>query len=103
VTNNAFAGLARAHHRPGLLVQLKLERADAEAEAEMAKTRFDALGLAPGTPITLRPLEFGLFPTAECNPAVANPLVLPAYASLRSPERNELQRRWRSAHQRSVT
>jgi ribonuclease VapC len=29
----------------------------------MAKTRFDALGLAPGAPVALRPVEFGLFPT----------------------------------------
>jgi hypothetical protein len=37
--------------------------------------RFDAIGLAPGAPVVLRPLEFGLFPTAEPDPAVAKPLV----------------------------
>ena len=40
----------------------------------MTKMRFDALGLAPGTPVVLRPLEFGLFPTAEPDPA-ARPIV----------------------------
>jgi hypothetical protein len=37
--------------------------------------RFDALGLAPGTPVVLRPVEFGLFPTAEPDPAVAERIV----------------------------
>ena len=41
----------------------------------MTKMRFDALGLAPGTPVVLRPLEFGLFPTAESDPVVAKPIV----------------------------
>jgi hypothetical protein len=47
----------------------------AEVEAEMTKMRFDALGLAPGTPVVMRPLEFGLFPTAEPDPAVLKPAV----------------------------
>jgi hypothetical protein len=47
----------------------------ADVEAEMTKMRFDALGLAPGTPVVLRPLEFGLFPTAEPDPGVAKPVV----------------------------
>jgi hypothetical protein len=34
-----------------------------DAEVEMARIRFDALGLAPGTPVILRLLEFGLFPS----------------------------------------
>jgi hypothetical protein len=42
--------------------------------------RFDAFGLAPGAPVVLRPLEFGLFPTAEPDPGVARSLV-PAPAS----------------------
>jgi hypothetical protein len=37
----------------------------------MAKNRFNALGLAPGTSVALRPLEFGLFPTAGADPAAA--------------------------------
>ena len=60
---------------PTYRLQLKLEQVDAEVEAEMAKSRFDALGLAPGAPVVLRPLEFGLFPTAEPDPAVARPIV----------------------------
>jgi len=32
-------------------------------------------GLAPGAPVTLRPLEFGLFPIAGSDPAVANPIL----------------------------
>jgi sulfate transport system ATP-binding protein len=47
---------------PTFRLQLKLERADAEVEAEMAKSRFDMLGLAPGALVTLRPREFGVFP-----------------------------------------
>jgi sulfate transport system ATP-binding protein len=47
---------------PTFRLQLKLGQADAEVEAEMAKSRFDALGLAPGALVTLRPREFGLFP-----------------------------------------
>lgn len=35
----------------------------------MAKSRFDALGVAPGALVTLRPRDFGLFPAAETNPA----------------------------------
>ena len=60
---------------PTFRLQLKLEHTDAEVEAEMAKIRFDALGLAPGTPVVLRPLEFGLFPTAEPDPTVVKPVV----------------------------
>ena len=59
---------------PTYRLQLKLEQADAEVEAEMAKSRFDALGLAPGAAVTLRPLEFGLFPAAEAEPAAPIPL-----------------------------
>jgi sulfate transport system ATP-binding protein len=61
---------------PTYRLQLRLERADAEVEAEMAKTRFDALGLAPGASVRLRPLEFGLFPTDPTGPAVAVPIDL---------------------------
>jgi sulfate/thiosulfate transport system ATP-binding protein len=53
---------------PTFRLRLKLEQGDSEVEAEMAKTRFDALGLAPGASVRLRPLEFGLFPA---DPAVA--------------------------------
>ena len=35
---------------PTFRLQLKLEQTGAEVEAEMAKTRFDALRLAPGAP-----------------------------------------------------
>jgi hypothetical protein len=35
----------------------------------MAKSRFDALGLAPGAPVTLRPLEYGLFAAPDADPA----------------------------------
>jgi sulfate/thiosulfate transport system ATP-binding protein len=59
---------------PTYRLQLKLEHADAEVEAEMAKSRFDALGLAPGAPITLRPVEFGLFPAPGSDPVVAVPI-----------------------------
>jgi hypothetical protein len=59
----------------GPTYQLKLARADIGIEAKMTKIRFGALGLAPGTPVILRPLEFGLFPTAEPDPAVAKPVV----------------------------
>jgi sulfate transport system ATP-binding protein len=58
---------------PTYRLQLRLEQADAEVEAEMAKSRFDALGLAPGAAITLRPLEFGLFPAPGGETAVAVP------------------------------
>jgi sulfate/thiosulfate transport system ATP-binding protein len=54
---------------PTYWLRLELERADAEVEAEMAKSRFDALGLAPGALVTLRLREFGLFPAAGTNPA----------------------------------
>jgi len=54
---------------PTYRLRLELERADAEVEAEMAKSRFDALGLAPGALVTLRLREFGLFPAAGTNPA----------------------------------
>jgi TOBE-like domain len=58
---------------PTYRLPLKLEQIDADVEAEMTKMRFDALGLAPGTAVILRPLEFGLLPTAEPDPAVASP------------------------------
>ena len=54
---------------PTYRLQLKLEQIEAEVEAEMAKSRFDALGVAPGAPVTLRPRDFGLFPAAEASPA----------------------------------
>src|ERR687892_266828 len=60
---------------PTFRLQLALEHAEAEVEAEMAKSRFDALGLAPGASVMLRPLEFGLFPTAGSDPAVAIPIL----------------------------
>ena len=56
---------------PTFRLRLKLEQVEAEVEAEMAKTRFDALGLAPGASVRLRPLEFGLFPAEPGSPAVA--------------------------------
>ena len=40
---------------PTYRLQLKLEQVDAEVEAEMAKSRFDTLGLAPEALVTLRP------------------------------------------------
>jgi sulfate transport system ATP-binding protein len=61
---------------PTYRLQLKLEQDDAEVEAEMAKTRFDALGLAPGASVRLRPLEFGLFPADPAGPALATPIAL---------------------------
>jgi sulfate transport system ATP-binding protein len=62
---------------PTYRLRLQLVQGDAEVEAEMAKLRFDALGLAPGTPVILRPLEFGLFPTAESEPTATKPVVQP--------------------------
>ena len=61
---------------PTYRLQLKLDRADAAIEAEMAKSRFDALGLAPNCAVMLR-LEFGLFaaPQAE-SAAVPEPPAL---------------------------
>ena len=56
---------------PTFRLRLKLEQVEAEVEAEMARTRFDALGLAPGASVRLRPLEFGLFPAEPGSPAVA--------------------------------
>ena len=56
---------------PTYRLQLRLERADAEVEAEMAKSRFDALALAPGAPVALQPREFGLFPAARTDAAAA--------------------------------
>jgi sulfate/thiosulfate transport system ATP-binding protein len=56
---------------PTYRLQLRLDRAETEIEAEMAKTRFDALGLAAGARVALRPLEFGLFPTTGSEPATA--------------------------------
>ena len=58
---------------PTYRLQLKLEQAEAEVEAEMAKSRFDALGLAPGASVRLRPLEFGLFPADPAGSTVAAP------------------------------
>jgi sulfate/thiosulfate transport system ATP-binding protein len=65
---------------PTYRLQLKLVQGDAEVEAEMAKSRFDALGLAPGTPVVLRPLEFGVFAASQADsprvvdaPALAPP------------------------------
>jgi ABC-type sulfate/molybdate transport systems ATPase subunit len=71
---------ARAHGMPATLtsvmttgptfrLQLELDQGGGEVEAEMAKSRFDALGLAVGVRVALRPLEFGLFPAAEPAPA----------------------------------
>jgi sulfate/thiosulfate transport system ATP-binding protein len=59
---------------PTFRLQLKLEQADAEVEAEMAKTRFDALRLVPGAQVRLTPLEFGLFPSG----ATEFPVVVPS-------------------------
>ena len=61
---------------PTYRLQLKLEQGDAEVEAEMAKSRFDALGLAPGASVRLRPMEFGLFSADPADPAVATPIDL---------------------------
>jgi sulfate transport system ATP-binding protein len=61
---------------PTYRLQLTLEQADAEVEAEMAKIRFDALGLAPGASVKLRPLEFGLFPADPAGSTVAAPTEL---------------------------
>ena len=63
---------------PTFRLQLKLEQTDAEVEAEMAKSRFDALGLAPGVAVRLRPLEFGLFAMDGADPAAAVPLAPPS-------------------------
>jgi sulfate/thiosulfate transport system ATP-binding protein len=59
---------------PTYRLQLRLERADAEVEAEMAKSRFDALALAPGAPVALQPREFGLFPASQADLAAATPV-----------------------------
>jgi sulfate transport system ATP-binding protein len=69
---------------PTYRLQLGLEQADGEVEAEMAKSRFDALGLAPGARVTLRPLEFGLFPAPQSDREVAIPI--PAPRPARHPE-----------------
>jgi sulfate transport system ATP-binding protein len=58
---------------PTFRLQLKLEQTDAEVEAEMAKSRFDALGLAPGVAVRLRPQEFGLFPAPASDHEPARP------------------------------
>jgi sulfate transport system ATP-binding protein len=58
---------------PSFRLQLALVQAETAVEAEMAKSRFDALKLAPGTAVMLRPVEFGLFPTAGSDPVVAVP------------------------------
>jgi TOBE-like domain len=62
---------------PTFRLRLKLEQVEAEVEAEMAKTRFDALGLAPGASVRLRPLEFGLFPADPAVPSVPVPMDMP--------------------------
>jgi sulfate transport system ATP-binding protein len=62
---------------PTFRLRLKLEQDAAEVEAEMAKSRFDALGLAPGAPVTLRPLEYGLFAAPGYEPELAAPALLP--------------------------
>jgi hypothetical protein len=62
---------------PTFRLRLKLEQDAAEVEAEMAKSRFDALGLAPGAPVTLRPLEYGLFAAPGSEPELAAPALLP--------------------------
>ena len=54
---------------PSFRVQLKLELADVEVEAEVARGRFDALGLRAGASVVLRPLTFGLFPADGADPA----------------------------------
>jgi sulfate transport system ATP-binding protein len=59
---------------PTFRLQLKLMQADAKVEAEMAKSRFDDLRLAPGAAVSLRALEFGLFPAAESDVAGATPV-----------------------------
>jgi sulfate/thiosulfate transport system ATP-binding protein len=59
---------------PTYRLQLKLTQADAEVEAEMAKSRFDVLGLAPGALVQLRPREFGLFAAAGTHPAGSTPI-----------------------------
>jgi TOBE-like domain len=58
---------------PTFRLQLKLERADAEVEAEMAKSRFDMLGLTPGALVTLRPRDFGVFPASPADISAAAP------------------------------
>jgi sulfate transport system ATP-binding protein len=62
---------------PTFRLRLKLEQVEAEVEAEMAKIRFDALGLAPGASVRLRPLAFGLFPADPGAPAAAVPIEVP--------------------------
>jgi hypothetical protein len=61
---------------PTYRLQLKLLQGDAEVEAEMAKSRFDALGLAPGASVRLRPLEFGLFSADPAVPELVTPIAL---------------------------
>ncbi len=56
---------------PTFRLQLRLERVDAEVEAEMSKNRFDFLGIAPGAPVTLRPREFGVFPAPQTDASAA--------------------------------
>jgi hypothetical protein len=55
---------------PTYRLQLKLK----QVEAEMAKTCFDALGLAPEALVTPRSLEFGLFPADAADLPVAVPI-----------------------------
>jgi sulfate transport system ATP-binding protein len=59
---------------PTFRLQLRLERAGLDVEAEMAKSRFDAMALVPGAEVALRPLDFGLFPADGADPAVIAPL-----------------------------
>jgi sulfate/thiosulfate transport system ATP-binding protein len=65
---------------PTFRLQLRLEQAEGEVEAEMAKSRFDAFGLAPGARVTLRPSEFGLFPAPGSDHEVAAPILPPREA-----------------------
>jgi sulfate transport system ATP-binding protein len=59
---------------PTFRLQLRLEQADAVVEAEMTRSRFEALALAPGASVRVRPQEFGLFPADPAEPAVVVPI-----------------------------
>jgi hypothetical protein len=61
---------------PTFRLQLRLKRAELVIEAEMAKSRFEALALAPGAAVALRPLDFGLFPEDRADQADIAPLPL---------------------------
>jgi sulfate transport system ATP-binding protein len=62
---------------PMFRLQLRLAQGDALVEAEMTKGRFEALGLAPGVSVRVRPVDFGLFPAPEPYPAPATPNLEP--------------------------